>query len=854
MDGKRKITQLRIVHQRVSGQSIPLIALMILVLVAIVGLAVDVGNTYAEHRRAVSASNAAAVAAMDVYIEQGSSTTNADVYTAITESLDSNGIDIDSGERTFIGTYLAADGKPVEGRSPIIDESGQYVPVDTTYIKVEIDGTEETFFARMVGQDTLPISVEAYAGQCPPTSSVYPLTINGEVIDASGTMFVDPGEPLPGQPEIWGDDAGGVYRNLSWRRLYLDDEASTSEFGWTRWSENTDPEGNPATSLDALRASLSGDGNVALGFTEIPTWPPDTGQPEPDIYPTKPQQMNEGDWLFGTDASVIDVETLLNAHKVDGGRGTVMFLPIYNAARGSDTDAIYRTSKLGAFVIRDFGIEVIDTLEREYVELIFLGTDLKNSTACTTTAVAPQVFGLEGGVQIWPEYQLIPEDRKPIQYVVVLDGSGSMNMNFAGLGSKGSRDRQCTNGGPGVVNYNCGQPDWAWRNEDERRIYVAKQALIRLIELSNFTGSADYDATRPLDEMSVVWFKDKVMNNMVSNWSSDKDYLVDAVLDAGAYRGDSYKTQGGTNGGAGLYKAAQLFDARQPYTMFQGQRVDYKRVTLFVTDGVSNNFVDITDTRDLSAGFSGNSTYPRGHYCRSLSKIAESVECMTNEVGGTYRKGRKILDRPITGMINVSNDYLKANDIEVFALALSYLPDTGLRTGVASFPSYYYEAPTLIEYPDGTTNVDQIVTEISTKVETGLCIPKADNAWLETFTPESVTNLPDLSYPGVGEVFLYQGDQLIAKTYIEHDAEDGSLSYAFTNIPRGTYRLISYMYYRHPLDPPTMARQYGMIDRGGTETVTDITIDIPSGSQSLGGVMQLPLQLKLNGQPCPETE
>jgi len=61
-------------HDRSSapGQSIPLIALLIVVLIAMVGLSVDVGNTYAQQRNTVRATNAAALAGMTELIRSNS--------------------------------------------------------------------------------------------------------------------------------------------------------------------------------------------------------------------------------------------------------------------------------------------------------------------------------------------------------------------------------------------------------------------------------------------------------------------------------------------------------------------------------------------------------------------------------------------------------------------------------------------------------------------------------------------------------------------------------------------------------------------------------------------------------------
>src|SRR5262245_13814250 len=106
-------------RSRRSGQSIPIIALIIVVLFAMVGLAVDVGNTYAEQRSAVRATEAATLAGMSVLLE---SNNDANVWTAIQNSLKSNKIEIaayqngvgqTSDNRVVTAQYLKSDGNPL---------------------------------------------------------------------------------------------------------------------------------------------------------------------------------------------------------------------------------------------------------------------------------------------------------------------------------------------------------------------------------------------------------------------------------------------------------------------------------------------------------------------------------------------------------------------------------------------------------------------------------------------------------------------------------------------------------------------------------------------------------------------
>ncbi|MCG8347267.1 MAG: pilus assembly protein TadG-related protein, partial [Chloroflexales bacterium] len=105
---------------RSSGQSIPIIALMIVVLIGMVGLSVDVGNTYAEQRKVVSAANAAAIAGMKAYI--GNSTiSDSDVYNAIVASLRSNGVDAGDqpGQIKFEAYYYGEDGNRIGTCNPV---------------------------------------------------------------------------------------------------------------------------------------------------------------------------------------------------------------------------------------------------------------------------------------------------------------------------------------------------------------------------------------------------------------------------------------------------------------------------------------------------------------------------------------------------------------------------------------------------------------------------------------------------------------------------------------------------------------------------------------------------------------
>src|SRR5215207_6094171 len=90
-----------------------------------VGLSVDVGNTYAQNRNAVRSTNAAVLAGMDRLITSGKTSNSAaldvSIGDAIRASFKSNGITaqidpitpLGPGERRILAYYLDSSGNPL---------------------------------------------------------------------------------------------------------------------------------------------------------------------------------------------------------------------------------------------------------------------------------------------------------------------------------------------------------------------------------------------------------------------------------------------------------------------------------------------------------------------------------------------------------------------------------------------------------------------------------------------------------------------------------------------------------------------------------------------------------------------
>lgn len=829
----------RLIRRRNKGQSIPLIALMILVLVAMVGLSVDVGNTFAEERKAVAASNAAALGAMDAYIKRTAGTTTDSIYQRIEASFLENGIDLAANPQLQLNaSYLDAKGQPIDNALPIITKGdSSLVPANVAYIQVRIEGTVDTYFARVVGRNDLPLNATSYAGICPPNEGVYPIAVSNEKL--TEFKFRDFGDNQYTEIET------GPYRNYTSSRVYVQDNTAGG-FSWLRWMDGTGAMGTNANSNVELAASLTGDGNIAAGFEEAP-WPNVPSPPRPTVYPEQPGQLNVGDWIWGStgfNASQARMEAIDSHIEV----GTRMILPIYDTYVGQGSNAQFRIVRLGLFVIESYGRE---PQKGPYFDMIFLGDAQRQGTSCVATPPSPldgdnAKIELNGPVALWPEYQIRPTEHKPIQYVIVLDVSGSMNATFDGLGWRNNRATQCTNGPAGSPPaQNCGNPNNAWPTVSERRIYVAKEALKKFVQLANLRNSSRYDATKPFDQVALVWYNDGVVGSRT--FSNDATAVSNTIMDAGKAQNDPYKTQGGTNTAAALYQAGELLKTAPDETTELGREWEYKRVVILLTDGVSNHFFRAPNLG--SAGRSTDTTYAQGSFCRSLGEaVVENAQCQTTDIGGKHNG----MDRPITQMENVSKESLKPQ-ADVYVVALSDIPATGLRTGVASVPAFYYQARNLEVDGNGKTNVDLIFEAINQQVENDVCLPGLDNQWRTAIPPEHFQSTNGLSYPTVGEVFLTDintGTRYVAP--IVADETTRRLFYRFTDLPRGSYQLTPYLFYRHPLDPPgALPRQYSLIETAGT-TVADITVTLEPSLQRPGftTVVEQPLNLRLAGNVC----
>lgn len=863
-----------LVHRKAKGQSVPLIAIIIVVLVAMVGLSVDVGNTYAEQRNVVRSANAAALAGMNVIIR--GNTDDSAVKRAIEQSLKSNGItgsfnDVDSGaKRNIRAFYYDAKGKPLGGGCSI--GTCGTVPKGTTYLQVRIDGYTDTYFARVVGRPTLPLNAEAYAAQCSPTSGVYPIAINTELLNSQGFKPPQSKDELP-YYGMYQDSS--MAQPLAQRRVYLKDDANPSgSFGWLRWRGST----NSGSATDTA-AALQGDGNLSDGFDEAP-WPNSTGAwgSASAGYPIRPHELGSGDndWVH-TNTGLSWSSAINDAIQEHVAQRTKMILPIYDFTAGQGSNGQYRIVSLGTFLIRSIGKEQ----GKFYMDMVYLGQSGNEACNNSPPPITTQNISITGSVAIAPRAYEKPS-KLPINYAVVLDTSGSTMWNFYGQAHIGGEVRQCGLGpnatynaqrtaDAGACNTGTGGDSKAWGVVEERRIYIAKQAIAKLIdqmtendrmqlisfsqiELQNPSKrpAAQYGTTQgKLDLKKALLLAGTNITTNTCSVAPDASGNMKQTPDKCAYN-----MVGGTATASAL-KQARLYltDPATPTKAPNNQ--SYKKAVLLVTDGVANFYENSGGNGNYTANGAAVGWENKAQDQPNCGlPVAEAAEC---QVGFASTTTNGTLKRPLSAMADqglaLQSDNVNA---QVYVVALAGIDATGLNI-VASQPY----SPWYTEERDGT-GMESVINAINADVVSGKCEPAPYQGWIYEISsannpsPADRASLsPALSYKDengdivYGEVTLRDsnGSGVTARSaWVKHTDKDGTvrLTYTFKDIPRGTYLISARVAYK---GSDGVTRYYDQILNNNLKT-TDVRTVVVSDPGLAGVQVVDPLWLQYGKNVC----
>jgi hypothetical protein len=823
-------------RSRTPGQSIPLIALIIVVLFAMVGLSVDVGNTYAQQREATRAANAAALNGMNVIIRNGSETSDGAVTSAIKESLRSNGIVLteEGGDRNLRAFYLDKEGKPFACR---IGSCGT-VPKGTTYLQVELEGATDTYFARVVGRDTLPVNAQAFATQCAPTDNVFPISVNASYLDDKG--FVEPnGWNAADDPDHYGLYGDENYKDKWQRRVFVKDAADVpGGFSYLRWLG----ESNNGSAVN-LENMLQGQGNLAAGFEEA-DWP-DGAPGKPDGYPSEPGQLTSGDWIHGNSGFSYSnaVRAALDEHIE---KRTVMLLPIIEEDRWlTGNNAVFKLNRLGGFLLRDYGKEQ----GKPYLDLVYVGD--ANSVPCTLTNVptALDEINVTGSVFVRPRHETFPDADQPIDFVVLLDVSGSMSLNFRGESNHRGRGKTVLCSKPKDYDpetdpeiQNCGRNFW-YKDEDQRRIYYAKQALMTFV-----------DEMEEDDAMQIIAYSSRYgvnniepVNTRALGTTAGKAELRETILEAGERKVNGsmepYITRGGTPSATGLRKARELL-AAAPETAPNGD--DYKRVVVFLTDGVANHFVEEVDVYGESDVWK-NEALDEDRCADLGSEAQEDVGCQSG-----YVLTNPSVARPITAMTLEADELKTSADATLYAMMMGAAPTTGVEQVASSSQYPWYSVA------EEGADVEEILLKINETSRQDVCIP-AEGTWMDVIdsanAPSPVDGHPYLGADTFGKAVLtdpVSGEELY-EGYIRHDEATGKLSYFIPGVEPGTYELRVWLGYEGEDGNTRIYRKFYDY-RGDLSYSSTLTVQVTQADALNDTVVAPEAYMELDGHVCPDPE
>ncbi len=450
-------------------------------------------------------------------------------------------------------------------------------------------------------------------------------------------------------------------------------------------------------------------------------------------------------------------------------------------------------------------------------------TSTPTATPSATPSATPTIvhtLALTGSVALRPQQRVA---TAPVFYVVVLDVSGSMMLNMSGQAVIDGVVRQCgapPSDSPDLqAKYEADAPicrsapslEPAWPVVEERRVYIAKQALMLLI-----------DRMRPNDQMQLI----ASTTNRTSATSSGvqtvgatsygdaagKAALKQAALDTGALNGDPYYTRGGTPSAGALRLARTVLEAA-PQTAPDGST--YERAVLFMTDGVANAYLDALNNglyvvnRRPVGWINDAGDEPQG--C-NRNNVSEDPDC---HIGYTQTTTRAFYPRPITAMVNEGQELRSM--AQVFVAALAGVNSTGLPMVASSSAAPFY-------------------TEIAQAEQLSLALSRVDNhltaaelgQWYDQIDPAHAPDpaiLPEVDATIFGVVTL-SGPGGTRTASIQTDPDSGRLVYRFVGLAPGSYTLSAWLGYKS--DDGVTRRYTVLTDSDRVRIGTSQSVDLSS--------------------------
>jgi hypothetical protein len=290
-------------RNRESGQSIIVIAMAVVALLALVALVVDVGNAYAHRRMVQNACDAAALAGARRLAERGlgKPVLEIQVLNEIKTYAEKNGLDRNVVQAWFIDR----NGERLETIDPWLGPA----PGDAEGVEVAGDLPFATYFAHMLGFPQMTASTTAKAwvltGPCT-GGNLFP------VIVSTGTFTETTGPLFEHVYTIWDKNNPTAPGNWGW--LYWEDSTGT----------NRCPDGCPQGPQVSVLGPNIIDNSRSGGWSV-------------------------GDWVHG-DVGV-NMNPILDeiAPYIQGNPWPEVIIPLYDQQSGTGNNLVYRISGFAAF-------------------------------------------------------------------------------------------------------------------------------------------------------------------------------------------------------------------------------------------------------------------------------------------------------------------------------------------------------------------------------------------------------------------------------------------------------------------------------------------------------------------------
>lgn len=547
-------------QHRKPGQSFPLLALMIVVIVGLVGLSVDVGNAYGQQRRVQNVANAGALAGLNSVMANNS---NQGVWDNVKRTLAANRVDIESGQYVIKADYIISNANPqwlgfIEGTSEKVNLPEQTPPRNIVRLQLTVRERVDTFFARVVGRDSLEVNANGNACVGSFGPGVYPIGVPLKPTKNYHDVYNLSNTKLATNSPTWNEVSAGNWNNMTNNTLYLPMEnegggtPSGTHIAWLNWNSASNANG-----ARALENSLSYPGDLQSGFAEGPNG--DSALPSG----TPNGRFELTDWVDGSTGvknGIADALGLLMSKNRD------LILPMYDVSAKVSGKSTFHIVKFGRFRLVDHN----STGNPKYLKLKYQGDAVNPVTKCSSEPDPDSdyrdgkrfnVAGLAKVDRVWRE----KSSRTTNDIVIVMDTSVSMDF------------------------------DWNDRRRNEpgykgARLTDAKAAVANFVR--NYDLSADPDA-----RISFVTFGGR--GSMTGSVEVQKTWTesgcTEAQITANACTADKkwrdiqtkaadMAANGNTPGPFALEKVKELLSSAD--TKRNGK--DVQKVVLFATDGVFN--------------------------------------------------------------------------------------------------------------------------------------------------------------------------------------------------------------------------------------------------------------------------